>query len=224
MSVLAHEGTYPILYGSYAVPVGSGHAPGYLARPDQAGRFPGVLVLPDGRLRSFHRELCRRLARHGLAALAVGLPSELESAVAHVAEAHEFLMSADVTWVIEHHLGIVGLGTGGGPGLLYAADHAEVRAVGLVSTILDEAGPVASVLERLAVPVFGLYATTEVSGSEVDDGRLPNGSFVVYAGVSGGFLDDGAPSYDSSASADAGRRLIDFLTRTLPPPETPRLG
>ena len=46
VAVLPHEGTFSILYGTFPVPIGSGYRPGYLARPDEAGRFPVVFVLP----------------------------------------------------------------------------------------------------------------------------------------------------------------------------------
>jgi dienelactone hydrolase len=133
-------------------------------------------------------------------------------------------MSADVNWVIKHHLGIIGLGEGSGPAVVYAADHPEVRAVSMISTVLPEDGAVASVLGRLAVPVLGLSGAIDAPASGVDDERLLNGSFVTYSGVTGPFLDDGSNAYDSAASADACRRLVDFLSRTLPPPEVGRLG
>ena len=224
MSVLAHEGTHPILYGGYDFPRGSGRWPGYLARPDQAGQFPAVLVLADGGLKAIHKDLCRRLARHGLAALAVDPGSATDYAVGHVAQAHGFLMSADVNWVIKQQLGIIAFGEAGVPAVVYAADHPEVRAVSMISTVLRDDGAVVSALERLAVPVLGLYGAVDAPGSGVDDGRLLRGSFVTYSGVGGGFMDDGAVDYDAAASADALRRLIDFFARFLPAPLIDNLG
>lgn len=224
MSVLAHEGTHPILYGRYDLPRGSGHSPGYLARPDQAGQFPAVLVLADGGLRAFHKDLGRRLARHGLAVMAVDPASPTDHAVGHVAEAHRFLMSGDVNWAIEQHLGIIGFGEAGGTAVVYAADHPEVRAVSIISTVLRDDGTVVSALERLAVPVLGLYGAVDAPASGVDDERLLRGSFVSYSGVSGGFMDDGAVDYDAAASADAFRRLIGFFARFLPAPLIDNLG
>src|SRR5690606_13670444 len=63
VAVLSHEGTYPIMYGSYPVPVGAGYRRGYLARPDRAGRFPVVIVVPDlNGLSSFEKDICRTFA------------------------------------------------------------------------------------------------------------------------------------------------------------------
>lgn len=222
MSVLAHEGTYPILYGSYRVPVGSGHLPGYLARPDQAGRFPTVLVLPESRLTSHHKDLSRRLARHGLATVAIDLPGTPANAVVAVDEAYEFVMINE--WAIEAHLGVLGLGSGGRPGLVFAADQPAVRALALVSTPLGDDGPVAMSLPRLAVPVLGIYGAGEPGGSGVDDGRIQTGAFIVYQGVSAGFMDDGGAHYDAAACADAYRRLIAFFNQHLPGPQLERMG
>ena len=220
--MLAHEGTYPILYGSYAVPAGSGHAPGYLARPDQFGRFPAVLVLPSGRLRSHHKDICRRLARHGLA----GVANEITGAsdpVWFIDEAYEFVMSDDVTWAIAGRAGLLGLGESGVAGLTYAADHQEIRGVAVVSTPLAGEVALETTLPRLTVPVFGLYGGNDGSAA-VDDGRIRDASFVVYQGVAAGFIDDGSADYDAAASLDSYRRLVEFFLRILPPPETEDLG
>src|SRR3990172_7594070 len=74
MAVLPHEGTYPVLYGPFTVPVGSGYRRSYLARPDKAGRYPVVVVLHDlGGLDAHEKDICRRLARHGFAAICLEL-------------------------------------------------------------------------------------------------------------------------------------------------------
>ncbi len=222
MSVLAHEGTYPILYGAYAVPVGSGHVSGYLARPDQAGRFATVLVLPDAGLTSHHKDLSRRLARHGLATLVIELPATLTGAVMAVADAGAFAMAND--WAIDHHVGVVGIGSGGLPGVVFAADQPDVRAVVLVSTSLVDDPPPASSLPRLAVPVLGLYGATEPAESRPDHDLIRDAEFVVYEGVGAGFMDDGAEGYDVAAATDAYRRVMAFFGRNLPPPTIERLG
>ncbi len=74
MAVLPHEGTFSIMYGTFPVPVGSGYRPGYLARPDEAGRFPARPDTPrNPGSQSYEKDLCRRLARRGFACLAIDL-------------------------------------------------------------------------------------------------------------------------------------------------------
>jgi dienelactone hydrolase len=220
--VLAHEGTFPILYGSYGVPVGSGHRNGYLARPDKAGRFPTILVLPESGLTSHHKDLSRRLARHGLATMAIDVPGTGGDAVMVVDEAHEFVSVND--WAIEGHVGVIGLGSGGRPGLVFAEEHSSVRAVALVSTTLEENETAMTSLLRLTAPMLGLYGAEDPPAPGMDDGRIKNAAFVVYQGVAAGFMDDGAPGYDPAASADAHRRLIEFFTQSLPAPRLEKLG
>ena len=98
------------------------------------------------------------------------------------------------------------------------------RNMSIISTVLRDDGTVVSALERLAVPVLGLYGAVDALGSGVDDERLLRGSFVSYSGVSGGFMDHGAVDYDAAASADAFRRLIGFFARFLPAPLIDNLG
>lgn len=217
MSVQTHEGVYPILYGAYDLPVGSRHSPGYLARPDQAGRFPPVLVAPEAGIHPFHKDLCRRLARHGHAAIAVDPASTGVRTVAFLHEAHEFVASSDITWAAHERAGIVGLGTGGHAGLVYGADHPNVRAVVLVSTPLLGPEELTNALPRLSVPVLGLYAVADANRSGLDGGRISQASFVVYRDVGGSFLDAGSVDYDAAAAGDAYGRMTEFLTDSLSP-------
>src|SRR5690606_21656399 len=71
LATLAHEGTYSILYQSWPIPIGTAHRTGYIARPDAHGRFPVVIVASGlGGLTSFEKDVCRQLARVGIAAVA----------------------------------------------------------------------------------------------------------------------------------------------------------
>ncbi|MEX0667115.1 MAG: dienelactone hydrolase family protein, partial [Acidimicrobiia bacterium] len=151
MAVLPHEGTFSIMYGTFPVPVGSGYRPGYLARPDEAGRFPVVLAFPGvGGLKSHQKELCRRLARRGFACLAVDLyPGESgpdkdglsayasqtdRAMLSDIDEAHEFMESDDVFWAIPDRCGVLGLDVGGRFALIAAATRPWVGAAAVVCT------------------------------------------------------------------------------------------
>ena len=166
MAVLPHEGTFSILYGTFPVPIGSGYRPGYLARPDEAGRFPVIFVLPGvGGLNSSEKDLCRRLARRGFACLAIDLypgpaeghrdprqsdaeghrdsddlsayASQTDRAIlSDIDEAREFIESDDVFWAIPDRCGVLGFDVGGRFALIAAATRPWARAVVVVATPL----------------------------------------------------------------------------------------
>ena len=72
--MLKGEGTHPILFETASVPVRTRTHTVYMARPDLAGDWPTVMVVGGAKgLSSPLRDLCRRLARHGLAAVAPDL-------------------------------------------------------------------------------------------------------------------------------------------------------
>lgn len=74
MSVLKGEGTHPILFETSSVPVRALTHTAYRAFPDLAGEWPTIMVVGGAKgLSSPVRDLCRRLARHGFAAIAPDL-------------------------------------------------------------------------------------------------------------------------------------------------------
>ncbi len=250
MAVLPHEGSYNILYRSYAVPVGAGSQPGYLARPDEVGQYPGILVLPDiFGLTSFEKELCRRLARRGFVAIALdlyrdnrplpgaGLDEAVEAyaatsdrrALTDIDEAYQFMMSDDVEWVLDAPIGLLGLDTGGRFALLYAADRPHVGAVAVVHAPLagddDRSLQVVDVLERLTMPVLGLYGREDelvpAEGADTAAELNPNGTWIVYEDTGHDFMNDGATGYHHGAASDAEVRLVRFFTTHLAAPVIP---
>ena len=89
MSVLKGEGIHPILFDTRSVPVRTRTHTVYVARPDLAGEWPTVMLVGGAKgLSSPLRDLCRRLARHGFAAVAPDLysgakvPADHDDAVA----------------------------------------------------------------------------------------------------------------------------------------------
>ena len=74
MSVLKGEGKHPILFGTVSVPVRTRTHTAYSARPDLQGAWPTVMVVGGAAgLTPPVRDICRRLARHGFAAIAPDL-------------------------------------------------------------------------------------------------------------------------------------------------------
>lgn len=246
MAVLDHEGTYSIMYGPFALPVGSSHRPGYLSRPDKAGRWPVVIVLPDiSGLTSFEKDLCRHLARSGIASVTLELYRERTGdpfddyaalsdrrAMTDLDEVHEFLVSEDVDWAHADAVGLLGLDVSGRFALAAAANRPWVRSTVVCYTPLtgdDERElQVADVLSHIAVPVLGLYGADDdlIDTETVDEAQRRNdsGQWLLYEGTGHGFLDIDTDTYSADASADALARLTAFFLQTLPQAEAIDLG
>jgi carboxymethylenebutenolidase len=249
VAVLPHEGTYPVMYGSYAVPVGAGYRRGYLARPDRTGVFPSVIVVPDlDGVTSHERAVCRSLARKGIAAVSVDLyPEPVDAGNAALAayhrtddgealrtidEAHEFLLSDDTPWAHAELVGVLGLDLGGRFAIIAGAHRPWVAAIGLAYAPLtgdeERRFPVAAMLEHVGVPLLGVYAAEDelIAVDTVDEAqrRNPSGDWLLYQGAAHGFLDGAGEAYDQGAAVDAMARFADFFLRHLPPERLEDLG
>ncbi len=245
MAVLSHEGTYPILYGTWPVPVGAGHRDGYIARPDEAGVFPVIFVVPsiDG-LGGLEKDLCRRFARTGLAAVSLDLYRNEEEPLAaynslsddqattDLDELHEFIVSDDVDWNNSDRVGLLGVDTGGRFALIKAATREWAASVAVCYTPLtgdeEREHQVADYLDHLPVPVLGLYGAEDqlIDNSTVDEAQRRNdhGQWLLYEDADHGFLDIEAENYHQGASDDAFNRLTAFFKATLPEAEVENLG
>lgn len=245
MAVLSHEGTYPIMYGAWPIPVGTQHSDGYIARPDEAGKFPVVLVVPDlNGMGSFEKDICRRLARSGIAALSLDLYRSSSDpltayddltdarAASDLDEIHEFIQSDDVDWNVSSQVGIFGADVGGRFALMKAATREWVRSVAVCGTPLtgdeDREFQIAQYLDNLPVPVMGLYGAEDelIDPGSVDEAQRRNehGQWLLYEGVGHGFLDVDAPGFDQAAADDAFARLVAFFQATLDPAVVEELG
>jgi carboxymethylenebutenolidase len=245
MAVLPHEGTHSIMYGGWPLPIGSSLRTQYLARPDAAGRFPVVLVLPtlDG-LSGFEKDMCRMFARWGLAAIGVsfyrqaGDPLQAydalpdRQALGDLDEIHEYLVSDDVRWAVSGDVGVLGLDVGGRFALIGAATRPWIRSVAVASAPLtgdeEREYQVASYLDNLPVPVLGLYGTEDdlIAVETVDEAQRRNehGQWLLYEGAGHSFLDAIGDGYNPDAASDAAPRLVDFFKGALPPAEEIDLG
>lgn len=233
------------MYGSSPIPVGSAHRSGYLARPDEAGKVPAVLVLPDlDGLGSFEKDLCRRLARRGFAALSIDLYDNKgdgldlyhglndDRALYIIEELHQYVVSDDVVWNVSNEVGILSSDVGGRFGLIKAATRDWVRSLVLCYTPLtgddDREHQVADYLDHLPVPVLGLYGADDelIDRSTVDEAQRRNdhGQWLLYEGVGHGFLDIDGDGFDQSSADDAFARILAFFEATLPEPQIEDLG
>lgn len=235
------------MYRSLPVPVGSGYRHGYLARPDRAGRFPVVILIPDyDGLTAHEKSVARRLARKGLAVVAVDLYAmdrsgdaledyhslEDSEAVRVIDEVQQWLASDDIEWAHGDRVGVLGLEVGGRFALIQAAHRAFVASTAVVYAPLtgDEQRrfQVADMLDHIGTPVLGIYATDDslIPSASVDEAQTRNasGSWLLYQGVGHGFLNDSEENYEQSAAEDAFARLTDFFITTLPAAERQDLG
>ena len=233
------------MYGAWPLPVGVGHRTGYLARPDRAGKFPVVLVLPslDG-LGSFEKDQCRRLARHGIVGIALDFyrngDEPLESynqltdqrAITDLDEIHEFVISDDVDWAQKEGLGLFGSDVGGRFALMAASRRDWVKSVAIAYAPLtgDEGRDfqVAGALNHLPIPVLGLYGADDdlIDASSVDEAQRRNdhGQWLLYENASHGFLDVEHENFDAAAADDAQARVLAFFEASLPKAEALDLG
>lgn len=249
MAVLPHEGTYSVMYAPLSVSVGAGYRRGYLARPDQAGRFPTVILTPDlDGLGPHEKQVARRLARRGVAVLVVDLyPDAPENrhesleayhaltdgeAMRTIDETYDYLRSEDIDWAQADRLGLLGLDVGGRFSLITAAQRRWVGAAAVVSTPLtgdeERRFPVADILQHIAVPVLGLYGADDdlVEADTVDEAQSRNstGQWLLYEAAGHAFLDEVGDDYHEPSSEDALARLAAFFTTHLPAKQEVTLG
>ncbi len=247
MAVLPHEGTYPVMYGTYSTPAASSYRSDYLARPDAVGRFPVVLIIRDaGPVSSHIKSVARFLARRGIAVLALNLASDRHGrfhngtgpsdtdidVLAQLDETRRFLADDDLHWALTEPVGVLGIESGGRLALLAAALRRWVGPAAVLYAPLDgddhRRYPVAGQLERLGGPVLGIYAADDdaIPAASVDaaQGSNPHGQWLLYEGVGRGFVNENHPNYNEGAAQDALARLAAFFTAGLPGPEVEETG
>ena len=246
MVVPANEGSFSIIYKQIGVPIGAGEFDAYLARPDAAGPWPVVVVLPSIRgLGSAEKAIARHLAKHGRAVLVVdpyrgeapGPDATLDEAaaayaevtddrvLADLAEVAEYLAAPSTAWADDLPPILLGFDTGGRFALLAGLVRREVRAVVAVSAPLVGTEGRLDVLEHLsslAIPALGLYGAEDefVDVADVDQAQesSPSSRFVVYEGVGHDFMDPSSDGYHPGAEGDALARIRGFVESVAPIP------
>lgn len=250
MTVLAFEGTYPILYRDFGLPTGSRHTTGYIARPDRTGSFPLIIVLAgiDGITPSV-KDLCRKLARHGFAAVAPDLTRGAHPGrdaasgalfamyaaisdrrvMADIDQAIAFVAEDDAEWAVDGPAGLIGIDIGGRFAIIHAAHRRGIGALAVASAPLagdeDRDHPVADALGMLAMPVLGLFGDEDElippQGVDAAQQLNPHGQWILYQGVGHDFLDEDSDQYNAGAAGDAFQRILALMTAHLPAPVVP---
>ncbi len=189
MSVLKGEGDTLILYGTIDVPVGARTLSGYLARPDLTGEWPTVMIVPSAwGVTSSVKDICRRLARHGLAAIAPDpyrgdapdrtVPVEVaakafaaigsERLMADLEGVAEFLANPAGFWSnAEDGFGLLGNGDGAAVAAGAASRLSGVRSLTVVGAPLSAVdgfplpADLMSAMGAVEVPVLGVFGKAD---------------------------------------------------------------
>ena len=242
MSVLRGEGTTLILYGMIDFPVGARTWTGYLSRPDGFGEWPTVVVVPGAwGFSSTVKDFCRRLARHGIAAIAAdpyrgsspdrdATREEALSAFGEISDQRalddidafgDFIVNPSADWSnAESGFGVLGLGAGGVWASSFSARHPGVVALALVDPPLPAVvGP----LDAVTVPMLGTVARPGGTETGDDIGTLRSAAehaeWALYGAVGTDYWDADRDTYDAAAAIDTFDRIVGFFGRTLPPKE-----
>lgn len=204
---------------------------GYLARPDEPGRRPAVVVIQEWwGLNEHIKDVTRRFADEGFVALAPDLyhgqvtsePDEarklvmeldMAEAVREIQRAVDFLQGQE--YVAGPKVGVVGFCMGGGLVLQTALAEEDLGA-GVVfygrPLSPEEAGQVRG-------PILGLFGA-EDGGIPVDAAQAMHAAFdeagieneiQVYEGAPHAFFNDTRDSYNEAAAADAWPRTLDWF-------------
>lgn len=209
--------------------------PGFLARPDDDGPHPGVVVIQEWwGLMPHIKDVAERFAREGYVALAPDLyhgekadePDEArklamaldrDRAVAEIQAAVAHLQQMDV--VSPKQIGVVGWCMGGGLALSTAAEDGGVgAAVAFYGQPLSPADTA-----RIQIPILGLYAE-EDHGIPVEKVRRFQEALKehgvaheihIYPGAHHAFFNDTREVYDEKAATDAWQRTLDWFGRYL---------
>ncbi len=221
----------------YAGPDGE-MLPGYLARPQGDGPYPGMVVLQEWwGLNEHIKDVTRRVAQAGYVALAPDLykgqvatePDEarklvmeldMAAAVTEIDSAADYLLAQDT--VSGEQVGVMGFCMGGRLTLMTALHDAGA---GLYGAAIAFYGAPLTPEEAATVqaPILGLYGADD-GGIAVADVQsmqdaltaagVPN-SFTIYEGAPHAFFNDTRESYRPEAAADAWQQTLAWLAQYL---------
>jgi len=221
VAVQTGEGTTDIIYGTTSIPAGPRTFGGYLARPDGKGEWPTVIVYGPSRLpTSTIKNLCRVLARHGIAALAPEIVDDLSRGRRISASIADFIATPTGDWSnAEYGYGILAFEGGLRDGAALLADDGRAVAIAAVGSTVDddvaEALTTADVAGIVIVSRGDEASDVETSLSMRD--RLPRTTFVVYSDGDTGFWNDDSAGFREDRYKDTVDRLVEFFGEQLPP-------
>ncbi len=230
----------PITSEMITYPANNHHTPAFLARPQTAGPYPGVVVIQEWwGLLPHIKEVATRFARAGFVALAPDLyygaaatePDEArklamaldrERAVRDIDAAARYLGGLEN--VSPAKVGVVGWCMGGALALSTAASSDRIGAtVAFYGRPLSEEDTA-----RIQAPVLGLYGEADTgipvtAVKEFEQALATHGvphEIHIYPGARHAFFNDTRlQAYDPQAAADAWTRTLAWFRRYLVAPE-----
>ncbi len=220
MSVQAGEGTTEIIYGSRSIPAGAATLGGYLSRPDRAGEWPTIAVFgPEPEPSSSIKDLCRRFARHGIAAVAPEMTVSHEANTRIATAVAAFITNDDSGWSnARFGYGVLAFGPALYDAATLASSDGRATAVAAVEGRIDEAVAEALTIAATNAVFFGSRgdAGADIGASLAFRDILPRMSFVIYPDAEARWWDIDAVSYDEAYATDTFNRLVAFFSDTLP--------
>jgi carboxymethylenebutenolidase len=209
----------------------SANVTAYLALPEGAGPFPGVVVIHEAfGLNDNIRDIARRFAAEGYAALAVDLFAGRNMAICMMrffgsmflnslnhAAIHD--LKASLTYLENHpnvdanRLGAIGFCMGGGFAVSWACTDPRLHVIAPFYAINPR--PLSAV-ER-ACPVVGSYPENDFSkgmGEKLDAELAKNNiprDIKIYPNSKHSFFNDQRGNYNAEAAADSWARTLTFF-------------
>ncbi len=207
----------------------------YYARPHGSGPFPGVVVIHEiYGLNENIKDIARRFAREGYAALAVDLfagrnralcmarlmygmlvtplknggLNELKAALGYLGAQPE---------VDSERIGAIGFCMGGGYAIAWACTDERLKAI--APFYGSNPRPLKAVAR--ACPVVGSYPENDFTASHgrkleaaLEQYQIPH-DIKIYPGAKHSFFNDQGRAHDAAASADAWQRILAFFGERL---------
>ena len=214
---------------------GSEELQGYLARPVGSGPFPGLLVIHEiFGLNDNMKEIARRLAEEGYAALAVDLFTgrnrvlcifrlfagllfnSLDHGGIHDLKSALTFFS-EQPGVDTRRLGAIGFCMGGGLAIAWACTDDRLIVIapfyGMNPRLLDAVAR--------SCPVVGSYPGDDFTAPQarklahkLREHRIPH-DIRIYPGAKHSFFNDHGPTHDPAAASDAWQRTLAYFNKRL---------
>ena len=209
---------------------------GYLARPEQSGRCPAVIVIHEiWGLVDHIKDVANRLAREGFVGFAVDLFDR--KVISNMEEGRQirqalteqrifgdldgaFTYLKTLDYVLPNRIGSVGFCMGGGLSLQLACRNEELAAA--VVFYGRNPSPI-DLVKNIRCPVLGNYAGADKGISEEDIALLKQTlakyrkefDAKIYPGAPHAFFNDARETYRPEAAKDAWERTLRFFNTYL---------